>query len=57
MEKATRVLLESFHLCLICKNYIRLRKRKMSQTERHAQQVKSKQDNLLQILFNSCRTH
>lgn len=42
MEKATTRSLESFHSCLICKNYIRLRKRKMSQTERHAQQVKIK---------------
>lgn len=57
MEKATRGLLESFHLCLICKNYIRMRRRKMSQTERRAQQVKNKQGNTLLIPFISYRTH
>lgn len=53
MEKATRGLLESFHLCLICKNYIRPRKRKMSQ--RHAQQVRNKQGSTL--LIPAIRTH
>lgn len=49
MEKVTRGLLESFHECLICKNYIRSRKMKVSQAERHAQQVQSKLDSKLLI--------
>jgi len=56
MEKATRDLLEYFHFCLICKNYIRPRKRKMSQTERHAQQVKNNQGSTLLIPSISYRT-
>lgn len=56
MEKATTGLLESFHLCLICKNYIRPRKGKMSQTKRHAQQVKNKQGSMLLIPSVSYRT-
>lgn len=55
MEKATTGLLESFHLWLICKNDIRPRKRKMSQTKRHAQQVKNKHSSTLLISSVSYR--
>lgn len=57
MEKVTRGLLESFHECLICKNYIRSRKRKVSQAERHSQQVQSKLDSTLLIPSGSYGTH
>lgn len=49
MEKVTRGLLESFHECLVCKNYIRSRKKKVSQAERHSQQVQSKLDSTVLI--------
>lgn len=57
MEKVTRGLLESLHECLVCKNYIRSRKRKVSQAERHAQQVQSKLDSTLLIPSASYGTH
>lgn len=57
MEKVTRGLLESFHECLISKNYIRSRKRKVSQAERHSQQVQSKLDSTLLIPSASYGTH
>lgn len=57
MEKVTRGLLEYFHECLICKNYIRSRKRKVSQEESHAQQVQSRLDSKLLIPSASHETH